>query len=126
MRSALALVRKLMDKKATKSRRTKKVRSSDSPANEPHSPEPSTLSGEVIGRRIPRQPARGTGPASAGQSGDLQGLPRDPDADSQSVEELVEEGQFFEAEVVAGVEDALEPELGEVRTHEVPEDDGLI
>jgi hypothetical protein len=115
-----------MDKKATKSRRTKKVRSSDSPANEPHSPEPSTLSGEVIGRRIPRQPARGTGPASAGQSGDLQGLPRDPDADSQSVEELVEEGQFFEAEVVAGVEDALEPELGEVRTHEVPEDDGLI
>ena len=113
-------------KKATKSKRTKKARSSNSLANEPHSPEPSTLSGEVIGRRVPRRPARGTGAASAGQSGDLQGLPRNPDADSQSVEELVEEGQFFEAEVVAGIEDAPEPERGEVRTHEVPEDDDLI
>jgi hypothetical protein len=39
------------------------------------------------------------------------------------VEELLEEGQSFEAEVVAGVENAPEPDEGEVRTKEVPEDD---
>jgi hypothetical protein len=44
-------------------------------------------------------------------------------ADSESVEELLEEGQSFEAEVVAGVENAPEPDESEVRTKEVPEDD---
>jgi hypothetical protein len=43
--------------------------------------------------------------------------------DSESVEELVEEGQAFEAEVVEGVEDAPDPDVSEVKTHEVPEDD---
>jgi hypothetical protein len=55
-------------------------------------------------------------------SGDLQGLSRVEGADSESVAELVEEGNPFEAEVVAGVE-AADTETGEVRTHEVPEDD---
>jgi hypothetical protein len=45
------------------------------------------------------------------------------EAGSQSVEELVEEGQFFEAEVIEGVEDAPEPDVAEVRTKEVLEDD---
>jgi hypothetical protein len=58
---------------------------------------------------------------AAGQSGDLQGLSNRPDADSESVDELLEEGNAFEAEVVKGVEDA--DEEGEVHTHEVPEDD---
>jgi hypothetical protein len=40
------------------------------------------------------------GPASAGQSGDLQQLSGSADADSQSVGELVEEGNAFEAEAV--------------------------
>ena len=40
------------------------------------------------------------GPASAGQSGDTQQLPTDPDADSESVEELVEEGNAFEADAI--------------------------
>jgi hypothetical protein len=44
-------------------------------------------------------------------------------ADSESVDELVEEGNAFEADVVAGVEDAGDTEEQEVRTHEVPEDD---
>jgi hypothetical protein len=60
---------------------------------------------------------------SAVQSGDLQGLSRRPDADSESVEELVEEGQSYEAAIVSGVEDALEPDQGEVRTREIPADD---
>jgi hypothetical protein len=45
------------------------------------------------------------------------------DADSESVEELVEEGNAFEAEAVEGVEDAKPPDVSEVKTREVPEDD---
>ena len=45
------------------------------------------------------------------------------DADSESVEELVEEGNAFEAEAIQGVEDAGDDEVAEVTTHEVPEDD---
>jgi hypothetical protein len=64
------------------------------------------------------------GPNSAGQSGDTQQLSDLPDADSQSVEELLEEGDAFEAEVVDGVEDASSnADVAEVTTHEVPEDD---
>jgi hypothetical protein len=44
-------------------------------------------------------------------------------ADSESVDELVEEGNAFEAGVVAGVEEAGDRGEREVRTHEVPEDD---
>jgi len=65
----------------------------------------------------------GTGPDSAGQSGDTQGLSNIAEAGSQSVEELVEEGQFFEAEAIEGVEDASDPDVAEVRTKQVPEDD---
>ena len=66
---------------------------------------------------------RGTASGKAGQSGDLQGLSRREDVDSESVEELVEEGNIFEAGVVAGVEEADDSEEKEVHTHEVPEDD---
>jgi hypothetical protein len=44
-------------------------------------------------------------------------------ADSESVDELLEEGNAFEADVVQGVEDAGNSEGREVHTHEVPEDD---
>jgi hypothetical protein len=57
------------------------------------------------------------------QSGDLQGLSSVEGADSESVGELIEEGNAFEANVVAGVEDAGNANEKEVRTHEVPEDD---
>jgi len=66
---------------------------------------------------------RGLGARSAGQSGDTQGISAAVRTDSESVEELLEEGQSFEAEVVAGVENAPEPDESEVRTKEVPEDD---
>jgi hypothetical protein len=57
------------------------------------------------------------------QSGDLQGLSNVQRADSESVDELLEQGNAFEAEVVKGVEDAGDTDEGEVRTHEVPQDD---
>ena len=60
---------------------------------------------------------------SAGQSGDLQGLSNVESADSESVDELIEEGNAFEAGVVEGVEDAGDRGEREVRTREVPEDD---
>lgn len=66
---------------------------------------------------------KGTGPDSAGQSGDTQGLSDAAEAGSESVEELVEEGQSFEADVIEGVEDAPEPDVAEVHTRQVPEDD---
>jgi hypothetical protein len=66
---------------------------------------------------------RGLGPESAGQSGDLQGLSENSGADSESVEELVEEGQGLEADAVAGVEDAPDADVREVHVHQRPEDD---
>jgi len=56
-------------------------------------------------------------------SGDLQGLSNVEYADSESVDELLEEGNAFEAEVVKGVEDAENADEVEVHTHEVPQDD---
>jgi len=65
-----------------------------------------------------------SGSRSGEQSGDLQGLSNVEAADSESVQELLEEGNAFEAEVVKGVEDAGDRGgTREVRTHEVPEDD---
>ena len=60
---------------------------------------------------------------SGEQSGDLQGLSNVECADSESVDELLEEGNAFEAEVVKGVEDAEDAEEVEVHTHEVPQED---
>jgi N utilization substance protein A len=68
-------------------------------------------------------PRRGLGAGAGGQSGDIEGLSSRASADSESVEELAEEGQSFEAEAVRGVEDAPDPDEAEVTTHEVPEDD---
>ena len=39
------------------------------------------------------------------------------------MEELLEEGQSFEAEVISGVENAPDPDVAEVHTKQVPEDD---
>jgi hypothetical protein len=66
---------------------------------------------------------KGMGPGSAGQSGDTQGLSDVAEAGSESVEELVEEGQSFEAEVIGGVEDVPDADVAEVHTKQVPEDD---
>jgi|SRR5579863_469998 hypothetical protein len=60
---------------------------------------------------------------TGGQAGDLQGLSDVESADSESVDELLEEGNAFEADVVSGVERAGDLDEREVHTHEVPEDD---
>jgi hypothetical protein len=67
---------------------------------------------------------QGQGSRSGEQSGDLQGLyGRSESADSQSVDELLDEGNAFEADAVLGVENADLADEKEVRTHQVPEDD---
>jgi len=65
----------------------------------------------------------GPGERLGEQSGDLQGLSNAQGADSESVDELLEEGNAFEADAVKGVEDAEDADEREVRTHEVPQDD---
>ena len=66
---------------------------------------------------------KGLGPRSAGQSGDLQGLSNHAAAGAESVDELLEEGNAFEAEVIQGVENVGDADAEEVHTHEVPQDD---
>jgi hypothetical protein len=63
------------------------------------------------------------GPEEAGQAGDTQGLSGLPEATSESVRELAEEGQFFEAAIASGIEDAPDADVAEVKTREVPADD---
>ncbi|MGA7794331.1 MAG: hypothetical protein WCA19_14955 [Candidatus Acidiferrales bacterium] len=67
--------------------------------------------------------SKGLGASSGGQSGDLQGLSNSAGADSESVDELLEEGNAFEAEVVEGVENVPDADQGEIKTQEVHEDD---
>jgi hypothetical protein len=86
-----------------------------------HSPMRSSLGGNFGVER--QRPRRGLGSESGGQSGDTEGISRDENVDSESVEELLEEGQSFEAEAVSGVENARDADQGEVRTHEVLQDD---
>ena len=62
-------------------------------------------------------------PDAAGQSGDIQQISDIADADSESVEELQEEGNSFEASIIDGVENAPDADVAEVTTREVPEDD---
>jgi hypothetical protein len=70
-----------------------------------------------------RYAQEGLSARSGGQSGDLQGLSNLAGANSESVDELLEEGNAFEAEVVKGVQDADDADEGEVHTHQVSEDD---
>ena len=70
-----------------------------------------------------RSQARGIGLEAGGQAGDTMGLSRDEIAGPESVEELIEEGQAYEAAVISGVEDAPDADQGEIKTRQVPEDD---
>ena len=77
-------------------------------------------------KRAVAQPAirvRAARTGSGRQAGDLQGLSTVERANSESVDELIEEGNPFEADAVMGVEDAENADEKEVRTHEVLEDD---
>src|SRR5579864_2398331 len=87
-----------------------------------------TRSGQTVNenrRNAGRRPGSSPfSPVSSGlQSGDMQGLSNIENVDSESVDELLEEGNAFEAGIVSGVEDSRAREGKEVRTREVPEDD---
>jgi hypothetical protein len=66
--------------------------------------------------------ARGRGPRTAGQSGDIQGLRALEESGPESVIELAEEGQDFEAELISGVETVPDADQGEVRSRRFRED----
>jgi len=55
--------------------------------------------------------------SNAGQSGGSQGLSRQAEAASESIEELADSGQALEADAVAGVEDAADHPEQPARTH---------
>lgn len=61
--------------------------------------------------------------AAGAGGGDFGGASVAESVDSESADELLEEGQTFEAGIVSGVENAPDPDQGEVRTREVPQDD---
>jgi len=61
-------------------------------------------------------------PALSGDS-DSQGLSEVERADSESIAELVDEGNIFEAGAVSGVQHADDADEKEVRIRELPEDD---
>ena len=85
-----------------------------------------TIPAKKASKRTPgrRSAFARTRPALSGaQSGDLEGLRDIESADSESVGELLEEGNAFEAAAVEGVEEADTDQERGVRTRQVPEDD---
>lgn len=118
-------------KRAKKSSRNKQARSQEKPFKKKLSAK--KTGSQTSPTRKPKAPGRGAqqlesswdreGAVSSRQSGDLKGLSRTEQADSESVEELVDEGNVFEAGAVAGVEKADDQDNKEVHTQEVPEDD---
>lgn len=73
----------------------------------------------------PREPRSSTRERAGRGFGDedSQGLSKTAGADSESVSELLEEGNTFEASAVRGVEEADNADGREVHTRELPEDD---
>lgn len=65
----------------------------------------------------------GAGPDAGSQSGDTQGLSDVSGADSESVKELVEEGQYLEADLIDGSENAPGADVAGVTTREITDDD---
>src|SRR5947209_15965805 len=77
------------------------------------------------GQSVETVPMRGRAlRARAGAGGgDFGGVSTVESVESESADELLEEGQAFEAGIVSGVEDAPDADQGPIRTREVPQDD---
>jgi hypothetical protein len=121
-----ASARKKTTRKPTPKKRTTKkslAARKKSSAKKKSAPKKATRRRAEVINPITPSGRRGLGPESGGQSGDTQGLSRRSYDDSESVEELMEEGQYMEAEAVSGVENAPDADQGEVRTRQFPEDD---
>src|SRR5271154_2696222 len=106
------------NKAAAKKKSLKKAGSAKttSALNQQSVRKPQGRSPSAVAREVPES-------RSGQESGDLQGLSDVETADSESVDELIEEGNAFEAGVVSGVEEADGEDEREVHTREVPEDD---
>ena len=76
-----------------------------------------------VGRELQGKRLSGAGTGAGRRTSDFEGLSLDQQADSESVDELIEEGNVFEAGAVQGVEEADAADEREVHTHEAPEDD---
>ena len=104
-------------KKAPKRKAARKPAAQRRPARQPQ-----IVFGSQSVETVPLKRRERAAAAGAG-GGDFGGVSVVEGADSESAEELLEEGQTYEAGIVSGVENAPEPDQGEVRTHEVPQDD---
>jgi hypothetical protein len=127
MASKKKATKKAKKKTAPKPKKqAKKVKSSGKLALKTHSkkkaakkrPRGKSNSAELVGYQ-----RKGLGSFAGGQAGDIQGISSRSGVDSESVTELLEEGQTFEAEAVSGVENAADPDVSEVVTRQFPEDD---
>ena len=129
-----SISKRTANKKITTTKRAKKGRPAKGTANEKRAARgrkalaiQSTAKKKSVRKRRTRQTGTVNLDAVASpsglQSGDLQGVSNEERADSESVDELLEEGNASEAGIVSGVEQAEDDAEGEVRTHEVPEDD---
>src|SRR5260370_31838229 len=100
-------------KKATKAKAVAKKTARRKTASVPKKKPRGTQSETVVSYPPEKRRLR-----TGGQSGDLQGLSNVEGADSESVDELLEEGNAFEADVVSGVDAPGGPEGLKVQTHE--------
>ena len=83
---------------------------------------PTIQQGSQSVETVQLKPRRMAARAGAG-GGDFGGVSVVEGPDSESADELLEEGQAFEAGIISGVESAGNADESEVITHEVPQDD---
>ncbi|HET9129517.1 MAG TPA: hypothetical protein VFO86_01140 [Terriglobia bacterium] len=103
-------------KKVAPKKSVKTAARKSKPRKIPARPKPQGLNSPEIERGLVRARA-------SVLSGDLQGLSRKPKADSESVDELVQEGNAYEAGILQGVEEADNADEVEVISHEELADD---
>jgi len=117
VKKAAAKAKLSAKRKAHKRKAARKPASPRRPARQPQIVFGSRSVETVPLKRRARAAAAGAG------GGDFGGASVVENVDSESADELLEEGQTFEAGIVSGVENAPDPDQGEVRTREVPQDD---
>jgi hypothetical protein len=113
--------------KTRTTKRSTQKKSAKKAARKPKAPNrqkrPVVSAGAELKREFQGRSGRSGRRSSAQRAEDFEGLTRAEQADSESVDELAEEGNVFEAGAVAGVQEADDSGEREVRTRELPEDD---
>ncbi|HZP64552.1 MAG TPA: hypothetical protein VFB28_14145 [Terriglobales bacterium] len=120
-RTGLRSAKKVKAKPAAK--RITRTRVASKPSTKSRKRSASINVEKELKREFQTRNAAGRASSTARKSEDFEGLSQAEQADSESVDELVEEGNVFEAGAVAGVEEADDAGEREVHTREVPEDD---